>query len=256
MRDNNKKPDSHIAYGAAMDGVSAFVSSVVVVGRYFWNIQMQLLLMVGIMPLFRKHWWLFFVVGFILLAFIPPLGVAFIVSVFCAGQMDPKAKDNYIVPLRQEDRKTEYEASANSTPAAAANPILSSLTEDEQESLYISAGIAHASFLNAIGRELDDAEFSAAAVGAFDGTVQGLGIGLTDAEMFIMGSVFIVRQLKALDRLDEVDPEKIADLTAEAMDSPALNETRELAGNVSYSVSRQMRGSMGEQPTPPSPQDL
>ena len=71
-----------------------------------------------------------------------------------------------------------------------------------------------------------------------------------------MGSVFIVRQLKALDRLDEVDPEKIADLTAEAMDSPALNETRELAGNVSYSVSRQMRGSMGEQPTPPSPQYL
>jgi hypothetical protein len=240
MRDNNNKPESHVAYGAAMDGVSALVSSVAVVGRYYWNIQMQLLVMAGIMPLFRRHWWLFFLVGFILLAFIPPLGIAFIVSVFCAGHMDPKAKDNYIVPLRQEDCKTEYEASANSTPAA--NPILSSLTEDEQESLYISAGIAHASVLNAMSRELNDAEFSAAALGAFDGTVQGLGICLTDVEMFIMGSVFIVRQLKALDRLDEVDPEKIADLTTEAMDSPALNETRELAGKISYSVSRQMRG--------------
>lgn len=241
MQDNDKKPDSHVAYGAAMDGMSAVVSSVSVVGRYCWNIQMQLLLKIGVMPIFRKHWWLFCVVGFFLLAFLPPLGVAFIVSAFCAVQMDPKATENFLVPLRQEDPEKEHNASVDRTPGAATNPILKSLTEDEQESLYISAGISHASFLNAVGRELDDAEFSAAAVGAFDGTVQGLGIKLTDIEMFIMGSVFIVRQLKALERLDEIDPEKIADLTAEAMESAALNDTRVLAGKVSYSVSKKMR---------------
>lgn len=243
MQDNDKKPDSHIAYGAAMDGVSAVVSSVSVVGRYFWNIQMKLLLNIGVMPIFRKHWWLFCVIGFLLLAFLPPLGVAFVVSAFCAGQMDPKSSDNFLVPLRKADQNKEQNTRLDREPLEDKSKVIKSLTEDEQENLYISAGICHASFLNAIGHELDDAEFSAAAVGAFDGTAQGLGIKLTDVEMFIMGSVFIVRQLKALERLDEIDPDKIADLTAEAMESTTLNDTRVLAGKVSYSVSKKMQRS-------------
>lgn len=254
MRDNNKEPESNIAYGAAMDGLSALMSSVGVVGRFFWNLQMQLLLKVGIMPLFRNLWWLFIVVGFILLGLIPPLGIAFVVSAFCAGQMDPKAKDNYIVPLRHEDRTREYEARANS--AQVANPILSSLTEADQESVYRAAGYAHSAFLHAIDRELDDVEFSASAVGAFDGTVQGTGIKLTDLDMCIMASVFVVRQLISVDRLGERDPEKIADLQVEAIESAALHGTRDLAGKVAYSVYMKMRESKGEQPTPPSKPNL
>ena len=45
---------------------------------------------------------LFLVVGFLLLAFVVPLGVAFVVTAIAAGQMDPKAADDFIVPLRQE----------------------------------------------------------------------------------------------------------------------------------------------------------
>lgn len=63
---------------------------------------MGLLKSIVLMPCFAKNWWLFLVVGFMLLAFVMPLGVAFVVSAFAAGQMDPKAADDFIVPLRQE----------------------------------------------------------------------------------------------------------------------------------------------------------
>lgn len=59
--------------------------------------------------------------------------------------------------------------------------------------------------------------------------------------MFSMGAAFVVRQLKDLGRLDEVDPERIADLTAEAMNSSALEEIRGQAGQVAYSVTMTMR---------------
>jgi len=108
MHNNDKKPDSHVAYGAAMDGVSAVASSVSVVGRYWWNVQMQLLQKTGIMPVFRAHWWLFLVVGFLLLAFLLPIGTAFVISAFCAGAMDPKSKNDFIVPLRRDDLDADY----------------------------------------------------------------------------------------------------------------------------------------------------
>lgn len=110
MHNNEKKPDSHIAYGAAMDGLSAVTSSVSVVGRYWWNVQMHLLQKIGIMPVFRTHWWLFFVVGFLLLAFVPPIGIAFVISAFCAGAMDPESNNDFIVPLRREDLETDHAA--------------------------------------------------------------------------------------------------------------------------------------------------
>ena len=64
---------------------------------------------------------------------------------------------------------------------------------------------------------------------------------LSHVEMFSMGAAFIVRRLKDLERLDEVDPERIADLTVEAMNSDALEEIRAQAGQVAYNVTMTMR---------------
>ncbi|SNR74783.1 hypothetical protein SAMN06265378_1295 [Paracoccus sediminis] len=225
-----------------MDGLSAVASSVSVVGRYWWNIQMKLLQKVGVMPFFRAHWWLFLVVGFFLLAFLYPIGVAFVVSAFCAGAKDPKAENDFIVPLRGDSDEADYPAEVS---GLGASPSVEDDKADrhnsKHEDLYLVAGIAHVSFLNAMKRELNDEEFSAAALGAFDGTVQALGIKLNHVEMFSIGAAFIVRQLKDLERLDEVDPERIADLTAEAMNSRALENIRKQAGQVAYSVTVKMR---------------
>jgi len=243
MHNNDKKPDSHVAYGAAMDGVSAVASSVSVVGRYWWNVQMQLLQKTGVMPVFRAHWWLFLVVGFLLLAFLPPIGVAFVISAFCAGAFDPQSKNDFIVPLRRDDLEADHGHEVDCAPDPSSNLEGDSLKcdEGEREDLYVAASIAHSAFLNAIKREVDDEEFSAAALGSFDGTVQALGVKLSHVEMFSMGAAFIVRRLKDLERLDEVDPERIADLTAEAMNSDALEEVRAQAGQVAYSVTMTMR---------------
>lgn len=121
---DKKSPDHQIAYGAALEGVAAASASLSVIGRYWWNLQMQPLVATRTMRLFRAHWWLFLVAGFLLLAFVMPLGVAFVVSTFCAGAMNPRAKDNFIVPLRQEDNAPMGEPAATETDDAVFAPIL------------------------------------------------------------------------------------------------------------------------------------
>ncbi len=225
-----------------MDGVSAVATNLSVIGRYWWNIQMKLLQKVGIMPVFKAYSWLFWVVGFLLLAFLYPLGVAFVVSAFCAGTKDPKAENDFIVPLR--GARDEAEVPTEVTGLRASSSVEDDKADhhgDEYEDLYLAAGTAHVSFLNAMERELSDEEFSAAALGAFDGAVQALRVELTHVEMFSMGAAFIVRQLKDLERMADVDPEGIANLTAEAMNSSTLQGIREQAGQVAYSVTVKMR---------------
>lgn len=234
--DDDKKPDSHVAYGAAMDGVAAIAASVSIVGRYWWNRQMQLLQKIGLMPLFKAHWWLFLVVGFLLLAFLFPLGIAFIVSSWSAGQMDPKAANDFIVPLRQEPHDIGSSANLGDDQADSTPPFRHGLDDDKRSDVYDAAGISHVNFLRALEREVDDAEFAAAALGAFDGTIQVFELSLNDFEMMTMGAAFIVRQLKELGRLNEIDPARIADLTAEAMHSDALEDIRGQAGQVAYSM--------------------
>lgn len=109
------------------------------------------------------------------------------------------------------------------------------------EDLYIAAGHSHITFLNTTDYELNDEEFAASAIGAFDGTVQGLEVKLTDIEMFSLGAAFIFHQFKLSERLGKVDPEKIADLTTNAMESSGLKEIREEAGHVAYNVTMMMR---------------
>lgn len=228
---SDKTPDHHVAYGAAVDGFSAASASLAVVGRYWWNLQMRLLVATGTMRFFKAQWWLFLIVGFLLLAFVLPLGVAFVVSSFCAGEMDPKAKDNFIVPLRRGALRATAHTNDELGEVAA-----SVSQSDTLEDVRLAAGLHHVGYLRAIGRDVDDNEFAAAALGAFDGTVQAFGLKLSELDMHTMGAAFIVGQLTRLGRVGEVDPEWVAEVTIEAMSSEKLNTTRLEAGRMAYAV--------------------
>jgi hypothetical protein len=230
---NNKSTDHQIAYGAATEGVAAASASLGVVGRYWWNLQMQLLVATGTMRFFRAYWWLFLVAGFLLLAFVMPLGVAFVVSAFCAGAMNPRAEDNFIVPLRHEDNAPMGEPAANEPNEAPKS--------DDLGHVQDAAAIHHLGYLNAMKREVDDKEFAAAALGAFDGTVQAVGMKLSDVDMHTNGAAFIVGQLASLERMEEIDPDWIAEVTEEAMTSKALEAIRAEAGHFAYTMEVAMR---------------
>lgn len=116
---------------------------------------MQLLVATGTMRFFRAYWWLFLVAGFLLLAFVMPLGVAFVVSAFCAGAMNPKAEDNFMVPLRYEDDTPIGEPSETEPDEAPQS--------DDLGHVQDAATIHHLGYLNAMKREVDDKEFAAAA---------------------------------------------------------------------------------------------
>lgn len=240
---NNNSPDHHIAYRAAVEGLLAASASLGVIGRYWWNLQMQLLTATGAMRVFRANWWLFLVAGFLLLAFVMPLGVAFVVSAFCAGTMNPKARDNFIVPLRREEdtHATEPAEVELNDPSIAPQ-------SDSLKDVRLAAGLHHVGYLTAIKRELEDKEIAAAALGAFDGTVQAFGMKLSDFDMHTNGAAFIVAQLTSLDRIDEIDPEWIAEVTEEAMTSEALEAIRVEAGCFAYT----MEGAMRDGPDQPT----
>lgn len=232
---NNKSPDHHIAYDAATEGVAAASASLGVIGRYWWNLQMQLLVATGTMRFFRAYWWLFLVVGLLLLAFVMPLGVAFVVSAFCAGAMNPKVQDNFIVPLRHEDNAPMGEP-ATTQPNEAPQ-------SDDLGHVQDAAAIHHIGYLNAMKRQVDDKEFAAAALGAFDGTLQACRLRLSDFGMHTNGAAFILAQLTNLERIDRdsVDPDWIAAVTDEAMTSSALEAIRDEAGRFAYKAEGAMR---------------
>lgn len=233
---NNKSPDHQIAYGAATEGVGALSASLGVIGRYWWNMQMQLLVATGTMRFFRAYWWLFLAAGFLLLAFVMPLGVAFVVSAFCAGAMNPKAENNFMVPLRNESDAPNVDL----TEAVFDDAILPPQS-DSLRDVLAAAGLHHMGYLRAINREVDDKKFAAAALGAFDGTVQAVGMKLSDVDMHTNGAAFIVGQLASLERMEEIDPDWIAEVTEEAMTSKALEAIRAEAGHFAYTMEVAMR---------------
>lgn len=98
----NEKQDLDAAFGNIQDGVTGMLSGVGIFARYLWNMQMRLLQSIGLMRFFRTNWWLFLVLGCLLLAFVLPLGTVFVVTAFAAGKMDPKAENDFIVPLRRK----------------------------------------------------------------------------------------------------------------------------------------------------------
>ncbi len=104
--------------------------------------------------------------------------------------------------------------------------------------------------MNPMKREVDDKEFAAAALGAFDGTLQACRLRPSDLEMHTNGAAFILAQLTNLGRIDieGVDPDWIAEVTDEAMTSSALEAIRDEAGRFAYMA----EGAMRFGPTPSS----
>lgn len=237
---NNKSPDHHIAYAA----ITEVLDAACVIGRYWWNLQMRFLIATGTMRLFKAHWWLFFVLGFLLLAFLFPLGVAFVTSAFLAVRVDPpRAEDNFIVALRQKQGERDIRAKD-----AAMNHRVSEQQPEGMDYVRTAASLHHVGYLNAIKRDLEDKEIAAAALGAFDGTVQAFGLKVSDFDMHTNGAAFIVAQLTSLERIDEIDPEWIAEVTEEAMTSKALEAIRVEAGRFAFTMEGAMRDGP-EQPT-------
>lgn len=236
MSGSNVPPNHHVAYGAAMDGIAAARAHFAVIGRYWWNLQMKFLIATRTMGLFKAHWWLFLVAGFLLLAIALPLGIAFILSAICAGELSPKAEDDYIVPLKRGALSTTRGPIGEVTGANVDNS-----NAGLHRDLMDKAGLHHVCYLRALGRDVDDNEFAAAALGAFDGTVQAHGVKLTDRDMFSMGSAFVVKQFKDLGQRVEIEPEWIAEITSMAMSAEVLNTTRVEAGRMAYAMEQSMR---------------
>lgn len=244
MRPQDKTPDHHVAFGAATEGFAAASASLIVVGRYWWNVQMRLLVATGLMRLFRAHWWPFVAVGLALLVFALPFGVAFIVSAFCASEMNPRAEDDYLVPLKNEHHAPSVETTEEQS-ADFGKPDLPDVLEDVSN----AAGVHHMGYLRALGRDVDDAEFAAAALGALDGTLQAFRVKLSDLEMHTLGAAFIASQLTQLGRMEQPDGELIADITMAAMYSSTLEDIRSEAGRFSHEMEGLMGGAMRHGPT-------
>ena len=139
--------------------------------------------------------------------------------------MNPKAEDNFIVPLRHEDDAPRGQPAETGPDEAILAP-----QSDSLEDVRLAAGTHHVGYLTAIERDLEDKEIAAAALGAFDGTVQAFDMKLSDLDMHTNGAAFIVAQLTNLERIGDVDPDWIAEITEEAMTSSALEAIRDEAG--------------------------
>ena len=244
MRPQDKKPEHDVALGATQEGLAAATTSLAVVGRYWWNLQMRFLIATGVMRFFRAQWWLFIVVAFALLAFALPLGVAFTVSALCAGEMNPEAENDYMVPL-----KGEHHSASTDTPAEHSVDFVEPALSDILEDVRSAAGLHHMGYLRALGRDVNDAEFAAAALGALDGTLQAFKVKLSDLDMHAMGEAFIGSQIKHLGRIDQSDGAGVTEVTITAMSSEALEGVRSEAGRFSLRMEGLLGGAMRNGPT-------
>ncbi len=110
----------------------------------------------------------------------------------------------------------------------------------DREELYVTASIAHAVFLNTCGRELDDVEFVASALGAFDGMVQALGRELSPIDMLAKGTCFALLRIKDLERMQDASPGAKGDAVGLAMVSPIYEGLRARSGQHAYILAKNM----------------
>lgn len=125
---------------------------------------------------------------------------------------------------------------ARNTPTSTSPSAVLDNANERRAELYSAAGLAHAAFLNSIGRELDDLQFAAAAFGAFDGTVQALGLQPNDIDMLAKGSTFVLRQIRDLERMKNTSPSATGDLIGLAMTAPILEAVRARAGQFAFDI--------------------
>ncbi|TGQ36513.1 hypothetical protein [Mesorhizobium sp. M00.F.Ca.ET.216.01.1.1] len=75
-----------------------------IIGRILgsvWNMEMKLLIAVGLMPYLVRHAWLLFGIAVVLLAVLFPLGIVFTVTGIAAMNYGAEAGSNFIVDLRR-----------------------------------------------------------------------------------------------------------------------------------------------------------
>ncbi|TIN70479.1 MAG: hypothetical protein E5Y30_15840 [Mesorhizobium sp.] len=75
-----------------------------IVGRVLgsvWNLEMRVLIAVGLMPYFVRHGWLLFGIAVLLLAVVFPLGIVFTVTGVAAMSYGATASSNYIVDFKR-----------------------------------------------------------------------------------------------------------------------------------------------------------
>lgn len=150
--------------------------------------------------------------------------------------------DGKQLPWIHEAREKGFVVDSGNTRLDMAHASPPKADDDWQEDVYVAAGLHHVGFLHTIKRDVTDAEFTAAALGAFDGTVQALGLKPSHIDMMAMGSAFAYRQLKDHNRVIGFDPEWIADLTVEAMTADALEEMRVQASQFAYAMNTRQSG--------------
>ena len=112
--------------------------------------------------------------------------------------------------------------------------------DEDREDLYVAAGLSHATFVNVVGRELDDFEFVASAIGAFDGTMQALGRELSPYDMLAMGSAFALLRMRDMERMQESSPGAKGDLIGQVMVSQDHYELKAKSGAVAFAVIQKM----------------
>lgn len=100
---DNDKTVANQALSRIYRGAHEMFAECVVLARYFWNMEMRLLKALGVMPLLASRAWLLVVLGFVLLAAVPPLGTVFVLTAFAAVPMEPSGENGFIVPLRKPD---------------------------------------------------------------------------------------------------------------------------------------------------------
>lgn len=66
-----------------------------------WNLEMRLLIAVGLMPYFVRHGWLLFGLAILLLAVVFPLGIVFTVTGVAAMSYGAEAGSNFIIDLQR-----------------------------------------------------------------------------------------------------------------------------------------------------------
>ncbi|RUU11017.1 hypothetical protein EOD08_32375 [Mesorhizobium sp. M6A.T.Ca.TU.002.02.2.1] len=75
-----------------------------IIGRILgsvWNLEMKLLIAVGIMPYLVRHGWLLFGIAFALLAVVFPLGIVFTVTGIAAMNYGVEARSDFIIDLKR-----------------------------------------------------------------------------------------------------------------------------------------------------------
>lgn len=75
-----------------------------IVGRILgsvWNLEMRLLIAIGLMPYLVRHGWLLIGIAFVLLAVVFPLGIIFTVTGVAAMNYGAEAGNNFIIDLKR-----------------------------------------------------------------------------------------------------------------------------------------------------------